>query len=48
MTTAVGLGLDDRLSAPDLVMLYLASIGLTAFAFGRAPSLVAATLSVLA
>jgi two-component system sensor histidine kinase KdpD len=46
--TAVGALGRKHLALPDLVMLYLLTIMLAATLFGRGPSLVAATLSVLA
>jgi two-component system sensor histidine kinase KdpD len=48
LATAVGALGRKHLALPDLVMLYLLTIMLAATLFGRGPSLVAATLSVLA
>ena len=46
--TAVGVVGRRQLALPDFVMLYLLTIMIAASVFGRGPSLVAATLSVLA
>jgi K+-sensing histidine kinase KdpD len=45
--TAMGAVWRDRLALPDLVMTYVLIIMVTASLWGRGPSLVAATLSVL-
>ena len=46
--TAVGVVGRRQLALPDFVMLYLLTIMIAASVFGRGPSLLAATLSVLA
>jgi len=46
--TSIGALARGRLSEPDLVLLYLLAVVVGAARFGRGPSLVAATLSVLA
>jgi len=48
LATAIGHVTRPHLALPDLVMLYLLVVMVAAARFGRAPSLVAATLSILA
>jgi two-component system, OmpR family, sensor histidine kinase KdpD len=48
LATGAGILLRARLELPDLVMLYLLAVALAAARFGRGPSVVAATLSILA
>jgi two-component system, OmpR family, sensor histidine kinase KdpD len=48
LATGAGALLRAHLSLPDLVMLYLLVVAIGAARFGRGPSLVAATLSILA
>src|SRR5262245_16926673 len=48
LATSVGALVRDHLSEPDLVLLYLLVVVIAAARFGRGPSLLAATLSVLA
>jgi two-component system, OmpR family, sensor histidine kinase KdpD len=48
LATGVGTALRTHLALPDLVMLYLLVVAVAAARFGRGPSLVAATLSILA
>jgi two-component system sensor histidine kinase KdpD len=48
LTTTLGMVAQPRLMLPDLVALYLLAITVSATVFGRGPSLLAATLSVLA
>jgi K+-sensing histidine kinase KdpD len=47
-TTAVGMVGRTHLMLPDMVALYLLAITISARVYGRGPSLLAATLSVLA
>jgi two-component system sensor histidine kinase KdpD len=46
--TAAGALLRRHLTLPDLVMIYLLAVAIAAARFGRGPSLLAATLSILA
>jgi two-component system sensor histidine kinase KdpD len=48
MTTGIGLLVHEWFAAPDLVMLFLLFVGITAALFGRGPSILASALSVLA
>src|SRR5215212_2369677 len=47
LATALGVLAREHLAAPDLVMVYLLVIGVTAALFGRGPSVMASALSVL-
>jgi two-component system sensor histidine kinase KdpD len=47
-TTGLGLLVQEWFAAPDLVMLFLLFVGITAALFGRGPSILASALSVLA
>jgi two-component system sensor histidine kinase KdpD len=48
VTTGLGLLVHEWFAAPDLVMLFLLFVGITAALFGRGPSILASALSVLA
>src|SRR5262245_57245839 len=48
LVTSIGALARGHLGPPDMVLLYLLAVVIAAARFGRGPSLVAATLSVLA